>query len=66
MSQVVHDIGYRVEQDQLQATVRDDLTFMVAGQGGDGSLTIIALLSKVLLKRGYDIYRTGSGSEYRD
>ena len=51
MSQVVHDIGYRVEQDQLQATVRDDLTFMVAGQGGDGSLTIIALLSKVLLKR---------------
>ncbi len=60
MNQVVHDIGYRVEQNQLQATVRDDLTFMVAGQGGDGSLTIIALLSKVLLKRGYDIYRTSN------
>ena len=55
-----HDIGSRVEQDQLQATVRDDMTFVVAGQGGDGSLTIIALLSKVLLKRGYDIYRTSN------
>lgn len=35
---------------------RDELTVMVAGQGGDGSLTIITLLSRALLRRGYSIY----------
>jgi len=60
MSQVDYDISSRVDKDLLQAAVRDDLTFMVAGQGGDGSLTIIALLSKVLLHRGYHVYRTSN------
>jgi len=60
MSQEVYDISARVDKDLLQATACDDLTFMVAGQGGDGSLTIIALLSKVLLRRGYHVYRTSN------
>jgi 2-oxoglutarate ferredoxin oxidoreductase subunit alpha len=60
MNQVVHDIGFTLDQDRLQSTMRDDLTVMVAGQGGDGSLTIIALLSRALLNRGYRIYRTSN------
>ena len=49
-----------IDECLLQSEIRDDLTFMVAGQGGDGSLTIIALLSRVLLGRGYHIYRTSN------
>ena len=54
------DISTAVDQSFLRAELRDDLTVMVAGQGGDGSLTIIALLSKALLNRGYHIYRTSN------
>jgi 2-oxoglutarate ferredoxin oxidoreductase subunit alpha len=60
MSVATYDISSMVSKDLLQGKVRDDLTFMVAGQGGDGSLTIIALLSKALLNRGYSIYRTSN------
>jgi len=60
MSYQAPDIGSLVDKELLQATVLDDLTVMVAGQGGDGSLTIIALLSKALLHRGYHIYRTSN------
>lgn len=60
MSVATYDISAMVSKDLLQGKVRNDMTFMVAGQGGDGSLTIIALLSKVLLQRGYSIYRTSN------
>ncbi len=50
----------QLKDEALESTVRDDLTVMVAGQGGDGSLTIIALLSKALLRRGYQIYRASN------
>lgn len=60
MKLAVYDISSNVSRDQLTAQVRDDLTVMVAGQGGDGSLTIIALLSKALLHRGYSIYRSSN------
>jgi len=55
-----YDISAMVDKDLLHGEVRDDLTVMVAGQGGDGSLTIIALLSRALLNRGYRIYRTSN------
>ena len=38
----------------------DDLTVTVAGQGGDGSLTIIALLSLALSRRGLYLYRSSN------
>jgi 2-oxoglutarate ferredoxin oxidoreductase subunit alpha len=60
MSLAMHDISSMVNKELLTGKVRDDLTVMVAGQGGDGSLTIIALLSKALLHRGYSIYRTSN------
>ena len=60
MNIAVYDISAMVDRDLLCGEVRDDLTVMVAGQGGDGSLTIIALLSRALLDRGYQIYRTSN------
>ena len=60
MNLEVHNISAMVDRELLQSRVRDDLTVMVAGQGGDGSLTIIALLSRALLRRGYQIYRTSN------
>ncbi|NIM70392.1 MAG: 2-oxoacid:acceptor oxidoreductase subunit alpha [Xanthomonadales bacterium] len=60
MSQVLHEIGPMIDPQLLQGRERDDLTMMVAGQGGDGSLTIIALVSRALLGRGYEIYRTSN------
>jgi len=53
----IYDISSAVDKDLLRGEVRDDLTIMVAGQGGDGSLTIVALVSRALLHRGYYIYR---------
>ena len=35
-----------------------DINVMVAGQGGDGSLTIITLLSQLLSRRGMYLYQT--------
>jgi 2-oxoglutarate ferredoxin oxidoreductase subunit alpha len=60
MNIATYDISAMVDKELLCGEVRDDLTVMVAGQGGDGSLTIIALLSKALLNRGYQIYRTSN------
>jgi len=60
MNIATYDISSLVDKDLLRGEVRDDLTVMVAGQGGDGSLTIIALLSRALLDRGYYIYRTSN------
>jgi Pyruvate/2-oxoacid:ferredoxin oxidoreductase gamma subunit len=60
MTLAMYDISAVVDKDLLQGEIRDDLTIMVGGQGGDGSLTIIALLSKALLNRGYSIYRTSN------
>lgn len=60
MNIATYDISSLVDKDLLRGEVRDDLTVMVAGQGGDGSLTIIALLSRALLNRGYQIYRTSN------
>lgn len=34
----------------------DDLTVAVSGQGGDGSLTVITLLSRILTRRGFHLY----------
>jgi len=60
MKPASYDISSAVDKALLRAEVCEDLTVMVAGQGGDGSLTIIALLCKVLLHRGYHIYRTSN------
>jgi len=38
----------------------DDVNVMVAGQGGDGSLTIITLLSRLLGARGYHMFASRS------
>ena len=38
----------------------DDLTVAVAGQGGDGSLTIITLLSLALSRHGLHLYRSSN------
>jgi 2-oxoglutarate ferredoxin oxidoreductase subunit alpha len=35
-----------------------DLTVMVSGQGGDGSLTIVTLLGKLLASRGFHLYQS--------
>lgn len=51
---------FEVPASRLDAERREDMTIMVAGQGGDGSLTIIALLSAALLGRGYHVYRTSN------
>ena len=37
-----------------------DLSVMVAGQGGDGSLTIASLLSQLFASRGFHLYSTSS------
>jgi 2-oxoglutarate ferredoxin oxidoreductase subunit alpha len=60
MKPAIYDISSSVDKNRLRAEVREELTVMVAGQGGDGSLTIIALLSRALLRRGYQIYRTSN------
>lgn len=60
MSRQAYDIDLLVDRKLLRAAELDDLTVMVAGQGGDGSLTIIALLSRALLHRGYHIYRSSN------
>lgn len=39
---------------------RDDLSVTVAGQGGDGSLTIIALLAGALARHGLHLYRSSN------
>ena len=39
------------------AMVRDDLSVMVAGQGGDGSVTVIAFLARALSQRGLYLFR---------
>ncbi|MBZ0130830.1 MAG: 2-oxoacid:acceptor oxidoreductase subunit alpha [Rhodobacteraceae bacterium] len=36
----------------------DDLTIMVAGQGGDGSLTVMNVLSELFGRRGYHLYKS--------
>lgn len=36
---------------------RDDIGVMVAGQGGDGSLTLASLLGDVMGARGYELYQ---------
>ena len=37
-----------------------DLNVMVAGQGGDGSLTIASLLSSLFARRGYHLFSTSN------
>lgn len=39
-------------------TVLSDINAMVAGQGGDGSLTVVMLLGNVLAQRGFHLYST--------
>ena len=36
----------------------DDTSIMVAGQGGDGSLTVMTVLGEVLARRGYHLYKS--------
>ncbi|MBL6932303.1 MAG: 2-oxoacid:acceptor oxidoreductase subunit alpha [Rhodospirillales bacterium] len=43
-----------------QTRLCEDINVMVAGQGGDGSLTIIALLSHALRQRGLELYQTSN------
>ena len=49
---VVAEIGAGNADSQSQKTVAD-INIMVAGRGGDGSLTIITLLSRLLSRRGF-------------
>ena len=44
----------------VTSSVRDDLTVAVAGQGGDGSLTLIGLLTRILRPRGFHLYSARS------
>ncbi|MBC8239338.1 MAG: 2-oxoacid:acceptor oxidoreductase subunit alpha [Alphaproteobacteria bacterium] len=44
----------------IEPRLCDDLTVCVAGQGGDGSLTIITLLADVLAHHGLNLYRTNN------
>jgi Pyruvate/2-oxoacid:ferredoxin oxidoreductase gamma subunit len=60
VSQSSYDISHLIDKERLCSDVCDDMTIMVAGQGGDGSLTIVALISRALLDRGYHIYRTSN------
>jgi len=60
MTSAVYNISPVIDPELLQGKVCDDLTVMVAGQGGDGSLTIIALVSRALLNRGYHVYRNSN------
>ena len=55
-----YDLCPALERVRLNSEVRDDMTFMAGGQGGDGSLTVVALVSRALLRRGYHIYRTNN------
>jgi len=55
-----YDLCPAVERVRLNSEVRDDMTFMAGGQGGDGSLTVVALVSRALLRRGFHIYRTNN------
>ena len=55
-----HDLRSAIDKDRLSSEVRDDMTFMAGGQGGDGSLTVVALISRALLRRGYHVYRTNN------
>ncbi len=41
---------------QAAPRVLTDLTVAVAGQGGDGSLTVVALLGRILAGRGFHMY----------
>jgi len=43
-----------------EARLCEDINVMVAGQGGDGSLTIISLLAKTLGQRGLHLYQTSN------
>ncbi|MCP5002251.1 MAG: hypothetical protein GY933_26880, partial [Hyphomicrobiales bacterium] len=40
----------------MTANTLTDLNVMVAGQGGDGSLTVISVLAELLARRGYHLY----------
>jgi len=60
VNQSSYDISHLIDAKRLCSEVCDDISIMVAGQGGDGSLTIIALISRALLNRGYHIYRTSN------
>jgi 2-oxoglutarate ferredoxin oxidoreductase subunit alpha len=40
--------------------ILSDINVMVAGQGGDGSLTIITLLAQMLSRRGLHLYQTSN------
>ena len=44
----------------LTTRAREDVTVMVAGQGGDGSLTVIAFLARALSQRGLYLFRTSN------
>jgi len=46
LKQPSYDISPLIDDNRLCSEVCDDMTIMVAGQGGDGSLTIIALVSR--------------------
>ena len=39
-------------------SARSDMTMMVAGQGGDGSLTLINLLGDLFAQRGFHLYQS--------
>jgi len=56
MTLAVFDNSLMVDPKFLLDKVCNDLNVMVAGQGGDGSLTISKLVSRVLLDRGYHVY----------
>jgi 2-oxoglutarate ferredoxin oxidoreductase subunit alpha len=53
----ISELGRAIEKPAVQKAV-SDINVMVAGRGGDGSLTIITLLSKLLSRRGFHMCST--------
>jgi 2-oxoglutarate/2-oxoacid ferredoxin oxidoreductase subunit alpha len=44
------------QQSEVKSTIKDDITIMIGGQGGDGTLTVVNLLGRVFRDLGLDIY----------
>ncbi|MDA4110984.1 MAG: 2-oxoacid:acceptor oxidoreductase subunit alpha [Thaumarchaeota archaeon] len=44
------------QESELQSAVKNDITIMIGGQGGDGTLTVVNLLGRVFRDLGLNIY----------
>jgi 2-oxoglutarate ferredoxin oxidoreductase subunit alpha len=44
------------QQSEVKSEIKEDITIMIGGQGGDGTLTVVNLLGRVFRDLGLDIY----------